>query len=183
MEDPSPIDSSSARRTHRDWAADLCDPNHPGRHHHAMMELGQNICRPGRPSCENCPVARFCKCSDPSSLPKKKPRAKITEVEENAVFVRDPAGRILLNLESGKRRNGLWKLPLRRVNQCSGLQGIYESTYPITRYRVSLRVFSAPPESAFPLEKGDEWVTEERIEILPIAAPFRKALQQLISDF
>jgi len=183
MDDSSPVDSGTAKRIHREWAVELCDPAHPGRHHHAMMELGQNVCRPGCPACESCPVARFCKCSDPSSLPIKKPRIKITVLEEYAVFVRDSTGRILLNLESGKRRNGLWKLPLRGADQCSGLRKIYESSYPITRYRVSLKVFSAALENTLPLDAGDEWVPEERLEVLPIAAPFRKALQHLTANF
>lgn len=183
MDDSAPIDSSFAKRMHTDWAAELCDPSDPGRHHHAMMELGQNVCRPGLPACEKCPVAGFCKCSDPVTLPNKKPRVRITDVEENAVFVRDSAGRILLNQESGKRRNGLWKLPLRAANQCRELQKIYESSYPITRYKVSLKVYSTTPENALHLEPGDEWVTQERLELLPIAAPFRKALLQLTADF
>jgi len=183
MDDASLIDSSETIRKHRLWAADLCDPIKPARHHHAMMELGQRVCRPGRPACEKCPVARFCKCSEPADLPKKKPRAAVTSIGENAIWARDPERRILLHLESGKRREGLWKLPLRPVGCCSDLSQIYEATYPITRYRVSLKVFHAELGNAQGVEPGDEWVNEERLDSLPIAAPFRKAIEQLITDF
>lgn len=183
MDDPSPIDATATVRAHREWADGLCDPADPGRHHHAMMELGQNICRPGLPACERCPVARFCKCAEPAALPTKKPRAAITSVEEHAIWVRDGEGSILLHLESGKRRAGLWKLPLRPSEKCAALPRIYETVYPITRYRVFLKVFAADPRKALPLEPGDQWVEENRLESLPLAAPFRRAIEELRVDF
>jgi|AntRauTorckE6833_2_1112554.scaffolds.fasta_scaffold06517_4 A/G-specific adenine glycosylase len=183
MDDPASIDSSAAIKKHRQWAFDLCDPTRPSRHHHAMMELGQRICRPGLPACEVCPVAGFCKCSDPSQLPKKKPRAGTTNIEEHALWARDAEGRVLLQMESGKRRNGLWKLPLRAPGKCSGFEKIYEATYAITRYRVALKIFLPTPGEAIPLQAHEQWITLDRLSELPMAAPFRKALDQLLEDF
>ena len=116
-------------------------------------------------------------------LPNKKPAAAITGIDEYAIFCRDAAGRILLHLESGKRRNGLWKLPLRSSAECLGFEKIYEATYAITRYRVSLKVFLPNQKRGSSPMLGDEWIDPDRLAQLPLAAPFRKALDVIISDF
>lgn len=180
MDDPEPIDAAPTIKRHREWADNLCDPENPARHHHAMMELGQTICANGVPDCFSCPVASFCKTASPQNLPVKKPRAKITGTTENALWCRDRHGRILLHHETGSRRTGLWKLPLRSSGYCADLRKISESTYHITRYKVSLNVYLGCPAK---LQPGDEWVSPERLETLPMATPFRKALVQLLDDF
>lgn len=179
MDDFTPIDSTRSQKQHREWAAALCDPAHPRTHHYAMMELGQTICRSGLPSCEICPVARFCKCDRPEILPVKKSRAVITSVTEHAVFARDPEGRILLHLESGSRRAGLWKLPLRSAGTCASLPLIAEDTYPITRYKVFLKTHLAENIGA---GEGDAWIPPGDLDSLPIAAPFRRVLLRLLDD-
>jgi A/G-specific adenine glycosylase len=183
MADASPIDEQAVIQKHREWALELCDPMRPDIHHHAMMELGQTICRPGRPACELCPVSSYCECAEPEKLPNKKPAVVITGIDEYAIFCMDSAGRILLHQESGKRRNGLWKLPLRSSTECLGLGKIYEATYAITRYRVSLKVFLSDPDHLFVAMLGDEWTDLDRLNELPLAAPFRKALNAILCDF
>jgi A/G-specific adenine glycosylase len=182
MADSSPIDEAKVIRKHREWALELCDPSNAHIHHHAIMELGQTICRPGRPACELCPISHFCKCTEPEKLPIKKPAVKITELNEYAVFCRDSSERILLHRESGKRRNGLWKLPLRSSLECRGFDQIYESVYTITRYRVALKVFMIEDQDAVSLLEGDEWVTSDRLVELPLAAPFKAAIQELTKE-
>lgn len=182
MADESPIDEHAVIRKHRQWALELCDPANPGVHHHAIMELGQTICRPGRPACEMCPISSFCECLEPEKLPNKRPPAAITSMDEYAIFSRDAAGRILLHQESGKRRNGLWKLPLRSISECRNLRQIHESVYAITRYRVTLGVFLIDDEDVSLLE-GDAWVAAERLKELPLAAPFRKAIEYVTKEF
>lgn len=180
MDDPMPIESSATIKRHRNWALSLCDPEDPRRHHYAMMELGQNVCRPGFPLCERCPVARFCKSREPELLPVKKKAPAITEMIEHAIWSRDADGRILLHCESGSRHNGLWKLPLRSAVFCSALKMIFETTYPITRYKIHMKVHEQ--KQATP-GKGDEWIDPERLVTLPLAAPFRRALERLLSEY
>ncbi|MBG7608007.1 MAG: A/G-specific adenine glycosylase [Verrucomicrobia bacterium] len=180
MDDTEAIDSTPTIKRHREWAGTLCDPADPARHHHAMMELGQTICSNGVPDCVSCPVASFCKTSSPQDLPVKKPRAKTTETTEHAVWSKDKKGRVLLHHETGSRRTGLWKLPLRSAIQCAGLTKISETIYHITRYKVSLNVYLWDTDG---LESGDEWITLERLDTLPMATPFRKVLDRLLADF
>jgi A/G-specific adenine glycosylase len=180
MDDATPIDSTATRKRHKDWARALCDPENPRRHHYAMMELGQTICRPGIPRCEVCPVAKFCEAREPQDLPVKKKRASITEITEHAIWIRDPEGRILLHRESGSRRNGLWKLPLRPQQECLAAKPLFTDTYTITRYKVTLHIHEGTGNER---KQGDEWVAQDELASLPMAAPFRRAVVRLLADF
>ena len=179
MDDAAPIDVSATRKRHTDWARALCDPGNPRRHHYAMMEMGQTICRPGVPRCEVCPVAKFCKTKQPQDLPVKKKRPAITEISEHAIWMHDAEGRVLLHRESGSRRNGLWKLPLRAQQECAVSKLIFSDTYTITRYKVALNIHEGAGH--FPGE-GDEWISPNELASTPMAAPFRRALLRLLAD-
>lgn len=180
MDDATPIDLSATRKRHTGWAHTLCDPENPRRHHYAMMELGQTICRPGVPHCEVCPVAKFCQASEPQNLPVIKKRAAITEMTEHAIWLQDEDGRVLLHRESGSRRHGLWKLPLRAPQECAVSKLIFSSSYAITRYKVALHIY----EGAGHLPgEGEEWISRDELAGVPMGAPFRKALNRLLADF
>lgn len=181
MNDPSPIDSSRTIALHRRWSLALCDPRHPRRHHHAMMRLGQTICRPGPPACHICPVSHFCSAVSPGNLPVRSPRPAITPITEHAIWSRDTRGRILLHQETGSRRTGLWKLPLRSPEECARFPVSSTSSYHITRYKVTLKVHPAAPDT-ITLGTGDHWKTIPEIESLPLPAPFKKVIKQLSSD-
>lgn len=180
MDDASPIDSTAARKLHTRWARALCDPENPRRHNYAMMELGQTICRPGIPRCEACPVAKFCAAREPQNLPMKKKRAEITPIAEHAIWMRDAAGRILLHRESGSRRHGLWKLPLRPERECAASKPLFTDTYTITRYKVTLHIHDGAGHGRGP---DDEWVSPDALAALPMATPFRRAVVRLLADF
>ncbi len=179
MDDATPIDSSATRKRHTDWARALCDPENPRRHNYAMMELGQTVCRPGAPRCEICPVAKFCKAEEPQNLPVKKKRAAITEITEHAIWLLDAEGRVLLHRESGSRRNGLWKLPLRSEHECAVSPLIFSETYTITRYKVNLNIHEGAGHQP---GEGDEWISRDALTSIPMAAPFRRALLRLLAD-
>jgi A/G-specific adenine glycosylase len=161
----------------------LADDNQPRVHHAALMELGQTICRPGVPDCLACPVARFCRTSKPAALPVKGRKVVITAVDEHALWLRDAAGRVLMQHESGNRRTGLWKLPVRDAGEISHLPVIAEHVYAITRYRVNLRVHDGhSPGACFQPAAGEAWVETGRIAGLAMAAPFRRVLEGLLAD-
>ena len=178
-DDSLPIDSTATIKRHRTLALELCDPQNPSRHHHAMMELGQTHCRPGVPDCFSCPVSAFCETTRPEELPVKKPKAKLSEIREHAFWCIDEKGRVLLHKESGSRRTGLWKLPLRTAEEAKLLPVVFSSTYQITRYKVTLTVHLAGSSG---LRSGDEWIDRSRLEAIPMAAPFRKAVDNLLNE-
>ncbi|MDA0327708.1 MAG: A/G-specific adenine glycosylase [Gemmatimonadetes bacterium] len=102
----------------RDTAAALVDESRPGDWNQALMELGATLCTPRSPTCEACPVARWC-AARALGTQAERPMAKTSpHVKESAyvlaVFHRD--GRVLL----AKRPPdgllaGLWAFPERPV--------------------------------------------------------------------
>lgn len=145
----------------------------------ALMELGQMICLPRNPDCESCPVARWCvsRGNDPESLPVKKARPVITEVEETAILALRN-GKILLHRESGRRRHGLWKLPERAAEEMDSNSLLSDTRYSITRYRVRLRLYLA---SGNVEPRADEsWIALSDLDAHPMPSPYRRALKGLV---
>ena len=184
MDYGEPVYSPAGQRQVWTWAEALADAKQPRVHHSALMELGQTYCRPGVPDCLSCPVARFCRSSEPAKLPAKKRKTAVTLLTEHAIWLRDRKGRILLHRESGSRRTGLWKLPLRAPEETRRLPLVAEHVYAITRYRVTLKVHDAgTATSALAMHDGDAWIAVEDLPALPLAAPFKRAIAKLIEDF
>jgi A/G-specific adenine glycosylase len=46
------------------------DPRAPGTWNQALMDLGRAVCRPARPRCEGCPLARGCRFRASGALPR-----------------------------------------------------------------------------------------------------------------
>jgi A/G-specific adenine glycosylase len=46
------------------------DPRAPGTWNQALMDLGREVCRPARPRCEECPLARGCRFRASGALPR-----------------------------------------------------------------------------------------------------------------
>ena len=184
MDFNEPVDTTTGLKQMWAWAEDLADDKRPAAYHAALMELGQMHCRPGVPDCLSCPVARFCKADAPGDLPVKSRKAAITAVDEHALWMRDDDGRILMHHEGGKRRTGLWKLPTRDAAEIRDLPVLAELRYAITRYRVNLRVHDgAALGSGFRLAEGESWRAAGDSGTLAMAAPFRRVVERLLSDF
>ncbi|MBK1883024.1 A/G-specific adenine glycosylase [Luteolibacter pohnpeiensis] len=171
------IDDSSGLKFIWDTAGLLADEDRPRSYHAGLMELGQRICRPGVPDCLACPVGAYCKTRDPQLLPAKKPRVTVTEVDEHALWLMDSAGRVLMHCERGKRRQGLWKLPTRTAEEVSGLSMVSESRYSITRYKVTLRVYTGGTAA-----EGDTWVAGDELLQLAMPSPFRRVVETLVGE-
>jgi A/G-specific adenine glycosylase len=183
MDFSEPVDGSAGQKQIWEWARELADDGQPRIHHAALMELGQTICRPGAPDCLACPVAPFCRTREPAALPVKGRKVAITAVDEHALWLRDSAGRVLMQHESGKRRTGLWKLPVRDAGEICHLPVIAEHVYGITRYRVRLRVHEGRVAGAsFQPVAGESWIDPGGIAGLAMAAPFRRVLEGLLAD-
>jgi A/G-specific adenine glycosylase len=171
--DTTPIDSTAGIKWAWKMAGVLLDEARPRLYNSALMELGQKICRVGNPDCLLCPVSRWCSAKDPASLPVKAKKTIITAVEENVILALDDSQRCLMAPESGDRRQGLWRLPLREA-----ITGklLWEGSYAITRYKVALRVYESHNTDA----KNDEcWFPIEDLESIPVSAPYRKVLREL----
>ena len=176
-----PVNAPEGVRQLWEWAEALVPEEAPGAFNAALMELGQRICRPTAPDCGACPVREGCRASaegDPVRYPMKRRGPGITAKEER-VFLADRGGRVFLAPETGSRRRGLWRLPELGEADGADWEELFRFDYPITRYRVTLRVFAAPiswvPDAAD--AGGGAWFAwGDGAALPPLGAPYRKAL-------
>ncbi|MBT8036221.1 MAG: A/G-specific adenine glycosylase [Verrucomicrobiae bacterium] len=176
------IDTSAGNKQLWQWAEGLLPAKAPRDYNSALMELGQTYCSNKSPDCAHCPVQSFCHCADPTSLPIKKSATKVTRVDEFAIFSTDSHGRILLQKQQeGKRRAGMWSLPRREHDHTLDLALSLKTTYAITRYHVTLRVYASHAHHTQP-QDNEAWHSAESIESLPMPSPDRRALETILSQ-
>ncbi|MGC3989278.1 MAG: hypothetical protein QM796_06300 [Chthoniobacteraceae bacterium] len=157
-----------------DFAAALVPKHNARTYNGALMELGALLCTPRKPQCLRCPVKAQCRTREPEALPVKKPQRKTVELEERCAFiVRN--GEVLLEQQTGRRWNGLWRLPL-----CEKPDGplIYQAEYPFTHHRVTLLVTRG--ETPRKPAESQSWHPLESLQSLPMTAPHRRALASLL---
>jgi A/G-specific adenine glycosylase len=176
--DDTAVDSTEGVKRSWQRAEVLLDQKHPRLYNSALMELGQTFCKVGIPDCLSCPVAAFCQSREPHSLPVKVGKVSITQIEEVSIFARQKS-RVLLAMEKGTRRRGLWRFPERSHEEIANLDVIYEANYAITRYRVSMIVHAA---HGIEPKNGEQWVEDNDLESFPMSAPYRKALRHLLTQ-
>jgi len=142
----------------------------------ALMDLGATICKSGEPECTSCPLQKTCAVSEPEKLPKKSPRSVTTKlVEHRAWFWK--ADRLYLEQSQGPRWRGLWILP-ELGNAPSSGRILSEITYPITRYRIKMKVHRVIGKIPA-LLKG---FTLNELVALPMPSPFRRVIVNLASN-
>jgi A/G-specific adenine glycosylase len=137
----------------------------------ALMDLGAMICTAGKPACEACPLEKSCKAVQPERLPAKSPRKVTTKITEHrAWWFRE--GKLYLEQSCGPRWNGLWILP-ELGDEKPSARAVTELTYPITRYRVKMKVYPSKAQT----RKGLRSFTRNEIAGLPVPTPHRKAIE------
>ena len=175
MDFQTEVDSSAGLRQLWQWAAELVPAEDAGNFNAGLMELGQTVCTKTRPDCMACPIAEFCKCSDPEQLPRKKQRAKMTELDEFCLFHRDEGGALLMQREDGSRRKGMWRLP--ELPPQATAEADLITRYVITRYKVTLHTYIDKRAGA---DTGCEFIPAKSLPDLPVSAPYRKVIDELL---
>ena len=81
----APVDSKPGAQIIQEVADDWLDPDRPGDHNQAVMELGALVCSPKHPHCIECPARSTCASADSpdmwSVLPNKTPKRKAARWE------------------------------------------------------------------------------------------------------
>ncbi len=140
----------------------------------ALMELGALICLPRQPKCGECPVKKLCKAKNPELLPVKKPASKTLQMQENCAWIVEN-GRVLLELQTGPRWQGLWKLSSAGAEEAEPL---LRMAYPFTNHRVTLCVYqAAAPGSP---GRNQKWFPWKDLDQVAITAPHRRAIVKLM---
>lgn len=176
-DDPTPVDSKQGQQTL--WAraqALVTAARSPRALNSALMELGQTVCRTGRPDCIACPLKADCLAQTPAELPVKSKRIELTDVAEH-VFLHVTEGTVLLEQETGNRRTGLWKLPALPAEE-KHPPLLHKARYGITRYRVDLHVHQPPAE----VQPGasQHYIPLADLPSIPMPSPYRRALTAAI---
>ncbi len=94
-------------------AAALLPSRRPGDLTAALMDLGQQICKPRRPECGACPAARLCgalAAGAPERFPRRRVKPRAHRVHF-AAAVAERDGRVLLVRETGPLLRGMWLFP------------------------------------------------------------------------
>jgi len=170
-----PIDTCAGGEALWSLAAQILPRQSARTHNSALMELGALVCGT-RPKCGVCPVKRFCRTTDPTLLPRKRPRPSLVVRTERHIFVRDRQ-RILLE-QSTRRWRGMWMLP-RRTKGPSQQKALYRAEFPFTHHRITLAVFSGSLPSS--RTRDQRWFAVRDLLSIPVPTPHRRALNELLA--
>lgn len=174
------IDSAIGREKLWKYAAQLVPKRNAARFNSALVDLGALVCLPNRPTCNICPVSKFCRAKNPEALPikKSKPRTK-RMIERHAFITRN--GKVLLE-QSRARWRGMWILPplkLDGLKSSSLEQALHVSSFPFTHHHITLAVYpdAAPRRIAF----TQRWFGS--IDHIAMPSPHRRAVDALAGKF
>jgi A/G-specific adenine glycosylase len=148
-------------------AQTLLAPNAPGDWNQAMMELGETICTPKSPRCNECPVARWCETRRRGlvdSIPAPRKKQACVKQRIAAAVLLDPCGRTLLVRDPGAHDGVLfsrmWQFPAVEFtkNPAAALAG---------HLRSNLRI---EPPTLTELPHAKHGVTFRNITLVPFCA-------------
>jgi A/G-specific adenine glycosylase len=139
-------------------AASLLPASRPGDVTAALMDLGQTICTPRRPSCPVCPIASHCRArrrGDPGLFPRRRSKPRPVRLSL-AAAVAESRGRVLLVRRRSSWLDGLWEFPSAEA-----------MTAPAARRRLARRIgeIGLELDSAGPIGRARHAVVNRRIEI------------------
>lgn len=178
--DTTPVDSPEGRKRQWQQATLLVHPTNPRAYNSALMELGQTICTTGVPSCLLCPIRRYCQADTPADLPAKLPRKETTAMEHWDIWLLSPAGLLLEKQQTGKRHEGMYRLPQRSKEEAEALPHMANQKYSITRYKVTRHLHRAAQET-IPRE-GEAFIPLSALPETPMASPDRKIITRFLGS-
>jgi len=165
-----PIDTAEGRKALALLAGDFFPRSGCRDTASALMDLGAMVCKAGVPSCNACPLQKTCLADDPSKIPSKAPRPVTTKrIEHRGWFLKK--GLLYMEQSDGPLWPGLWILP-KLGNTRPGGRALVTITYPITRYRVTMRVFPAHGK----IPQGLRGFSLKEVAGLPVPSPHRRAI-------
>jgi A/G-specific adenine glycosylase len=159
-------------------ASRLLDPEEPGDHNQALMELGATLCLPRDPQCLLCPVADLCRARQENrqqELPVKAARREPVRIERTILVIRRNGSLLMRQRPADVRlMPGFWELP-EVTDLPSAKKGAIagEFRHTITHHLFRFFVIEARIARA---PAGFAWVPASQLDQLPLATTARKAL-------
>jgi A/G-specific adenine glycosylase len=142
----------------------------------AMMELGATVCTPVAPSCEVCPVKKWCRAyaldlTDKLPTPRTKPAT--VDVTFAAAVLLDPHGKtLLLRQENGDGAffSHLWQFPAMEIPPGTAKSASAQTIIKAERTHLARyveRTLSISAEALEPLATAKHTVTFHKIRLAP----------------
>ncbi len=177
-----------------------------GTFNQALMELGSELCTPKSPACDRCPLVGLCptyKLKLQAEIPAAKLPKQYEEVTEAAVVIRRGNKILLRECQRGERWAGLWDFPrfgvppdlngrlrrhvLRETRAVTGigidrLEKLVTLKHGVTRFRITLEVFSAADIAAASRAKCGTWIPLADLAHYPLSTTGRKIARLLESQ-
>jgi A/G-specific adenine glycosylase len=181
-------------------AEELLDRESPGDWNQALMELGATICKPRKPACDACPIARRCVARErgiQEELPESKARRQPVDVTVAAALVQRRGRILLVRRKEGRLLGRMWEVPqtslesrgledlvaeLRRRHGLRVSAGplLVRARHAITFRRIRLEAYSARLEGEPPRDPEKfRWATVDEIADLPTSSMTRKIVKGL----
>ncbi len=181
---------------------DLISTKEPGDFNEAMMEIGALICKPKEPSCNQCPVAKYCKAYQEGVqelIPE--PVSKIIEEIQAVVGIIKVNKKLFIQQRPQKGLlAGLWEFPGGKVEKSdknhtkalereifeeTGLQvtvgkRIGQVTHFYTRFKVHLTAFVCEPVGKVTLKENMRLVTTEELKKYPMPSGSAKIIERYL---
>jgi len=167
----------------------LLDPQHPGQHNEALMELGALVCSKRQPRCALCPLRPHCAAGasdDPESIPAIQ-RAKTRKIERAHILCIHE-GHILLQRAAGHARRlaHLHELPRAAPTRIPPTATPVETrTRGIANERIaeSLFLIDCPRTAEHTMESPNEkhWAPIHALDALTLSGPHRRWILDLLA--
>jgi len=185
-------------------ARELLAADAPGDWNQALMELGEMICTPQSPRCEECPLARWCRARAldlVEEIPARRRKPATVHVKIAAAILRDSRGRTLLASDPGAHDGVLfsrmWQFPAVEVKRDAEAEirehigtslritPVSLETLPSARHGVTFRNITLLPFLArvarLPKREGTLVLPLGRLEQVPISSATRKIAAAALS--
>lgn len=165
------------RKSARAWAQQYIDLANPADFNQALMELGATVCKPGVPSCLECPVSGTCVAlmeKREREFPRKNPRPETVKLN---LSVEIPVCGDLLGIRPiswGSWWRGMWEFPTSLLNQESSEPKLGRFEHNVTHYKLT---FSVDVKDSSEPDKSLRWVSSDQIKGIAMPSPMRKALK------
>ena len=165
----------------KELAENLLDPDRPGDHNQAMMELGATICLPRNPLCLQCPVSQFCETKGEHPTPQ---RARMTR-QDAAYALALRAGATETEILLAQRgvwetvMPGMWELPTLLEVQIPEPAQLMAVRHAIMQVNYAVTIRNVPEPDVDTLTRPSEhrsWVPLSELAQLPLTGLARKVL-------
>ena len=128
------------------------DINRTGDFNEAVMELGACICLPRLPKCRQCPLNSFCtgyKSGHPDMYPQKLVIKKIPVHTFVGGIIRYE-DKILIQKRDSKMLNGLWEIPMRKINvESDYIEGFKKYIFNKYEYKIVFKKIISEVEHVY----------------------------------